>query len=136
MTPTNNTIEPCEKCLPIIQHHKAERDAMQSKRDAVLIALKMAEREHRLLRERIDVLENTQLQADKDCAKVEAERDELRLALRSFARRMAYNHGGGMVSGQYACLNCSARVYVGPLMPRTPFTLRKIEKLGRWVHKQ
>ena len=49
---------------------------------------------------------------------------------------MAYDHGGGMVSGQYACLNCSARVYVGPLMPRTPFTLRKIEKLGRWQHKQ
>jgi len=75
------TLEPCEKCLPIIRHHKAERDAMQSKRDAVLIALKMAEREHRLLRERIDVLENTQLQADQDCAKAEAERGALRAAL-------------------------------------------------------
>ena len=48
----------------------------------------------------------------------------------------ASDHDAGMVGYQYACVNCSARVYVGAIRPRTPFTLRKVEQLGRWVHRQ
>jgi len=47
MKPTSNTIEPCEKCLPIIRYHKAERDA-------VLFALKMAEEERDALRAELE----------------------------------------------------------------------------------
>ena len=42
-----NTLEPCEKCLPIIRYHKAERDA-------VLFALKMAEEERDALRAELE----------------------------------------------------------------------------------